>query len=840
MHSLPATTKNHHDAEAHWARAQTMARIGSLELDFTGQEAFVSPQLCEMLGQTSGWTPSPLELLRLHPEHEQHNIEQLWRGAFKHRRTHLQYQCSVVHEGQTRHLHYRGEISYADDGVPLRLFAVVQDLTEHKKNEALLQAGSNLKSLEDATPDTIAHFDLACRRTYVNPAMLRLSGVPAEAFLGRCPTDDSDSIQARELEAELRTCMSEGTRRRYLYTYHYLSEAGLIRGVADLAIVPTRNDQGEVIGAFTIGRDISALKEAQSQLEDAQRMARMGHWSLDLVLKQAHISHVGRDLLGLPQNQDLSFSDLLLHFPAAQVGDIVQAYRAAAEQQRTEYHGDNTLTGANGSLNELHSWIRIEYTSKGRPVRVMGVTQDLTALKTLERQTHQLAYYDALTHLPNRAMLRNALQQAIADSTRHQLTFGLVILGIDHFQKVNDSLGQPTGDALLKAIASRLTQHLRGYDTVARIGGDEFAIVVPKIRQALDVGVTLSHLKNAFRAPIHLGDNEIMVTASAGISVFPFDGVAATELIAHADAAMHHAKRCGRDNFQYYAPELTSSALERLKIESDLRKAVVRSELELFYQPKVDLVTGDMVGAEALMRWRHPTRGLVPPDQFISIAEDTGLILGMGEWALHSAFAAASQWNTHATKPLKIAVNLSPKQFYNNDLVGTVYAAMEATGCKPEWIELEITESLLLNDPTEVRSTLQRLHQMGISIAIDDFGTGYSSLSYLARFPVNVLKIDRSFIRELTSNQDSAALVQAIVSLARGLNMSLVAEGVETAAQRDALIALGCELAQGFLYSKPVPMDQFEQLRSRSVAEWQGDTHGHALPWHGRDAQLTA
>ncbi len=816
-HLPTVTAKNSLDAQSHWDRAQSMAQIGSLEFDFVGQTVFVSPRLCEMLGQPIGWAPSAVELLRLHPEHEQDNIQQLWRGAFTHRRTHIQYQCSVIHGGQTRHLHYQGEISYSDDGEPTCLFAVVQDLTQHKQSETLLQAGSNLKALEDATPDTIAHFDLECRRTYVNPAMLRLSGVPAEAFLGRRPTDDSDSEQARGLEAELRTCMSEGTRRRHLYTYYYFNERGMIRGIADLAIVPTRNAQGEVIGAFTIGRDISALKEAQGQLEDAQRMARIGHWSLDLVLKQAQISSVGRDLLGLPQDADLSFNTLLDYFPAGQVSSNVEAYRNAVEQQRTEFRHDHSLTGANGSLNELHSWVRIEYTDKGRPVRVMGVTQDLTALKTLERQTHQLAYYDALTHLPNRAMLRNALQQAISDSTRHQLTFGLVILGIDHFQKVNDSLGQPTGDALLKAIASRLSQHLRGYDTVARIGGDEFAIVVPKIRNALDVGVTLSHLKNAFRAPIHLGDTEIMVTASAGISVFPFDGVAATELIAHADAAMHHAKRCGRDNFQYYSPELTSSARERLKIESDLRKAVVRSELELFYQPKVDLVTGEMVGAEALMRWRHPTRGLVPPDQFISIAEDTGLILGMGEWALHTAFAATQKWNEHAAKPLKIAVNLSPKQFYNNDLVATVYAAMEATGCKPEWIELEITESLLLNDPTDIRATLQRLHHMGISIAIDDFGTGYSSLSYLARFPVNVLKIDRSFIRELTTNSDSAALVQAIISLARGLRMTLVAEGVETGAQRDVLKGLGCELAQGYLYSKPVPVDDFTAL----MANWQ-------------------
>jgi len=803
-------------AQAQWERAQTLAQIGSVDIDFATQTSVVSRTLCEMLGQPDGWAPSALELLRLHPQHEQDNIQQLWRSAFSTQRSAVQYQCSIVRDGETRQLHYQGEISYTAKGMPLRLFAVVQDLTPHQKRETLLQVGCDLKALEDATPDTIVHFDLHCRRTYVNPAMLRLSGVPAEALLGRKPTDDSDSPQAKDLESELRACMLEGQRRRHLYTYDYLCASGPIRGTADLALVPTHNPEGHVVGAFAIGRDISALKDAQSQLENSQRMVRMGHWSLDLVLKQAQISKVGRELLGLPGSADLGFNTLEAHFPPEQVAEIVRAYRDAVAHQRTEFHLDSILTGANDSLNDLHSWVRLEYTNEGLPVRAMGVTQDLTAIKALQRQTHQLAYYDALTHLPNRAMLRTSLQQAISDSTRHQLTFGLVILGIDHFQKVNDSLGQTTGDALLKAIAARLTQQMRGYDTVARIGGDEFALVVPKIRQAVDVGVALSHLKDAFRAPIHLADTEIMVTASAGIAIFPFDGVDATELLAHADAAMHHAKRSGRDNFQYYAPELTSSALERLKIESDLRKAVVRSELELYYQPKVDLRTGELVGAEALMRWHHPTRGLVPPDQFISIAEDTSLILGMGEWALHSACAAARQWNEDGGPLMKVAINLSARQFYNNDLVGTVYTALEATGCKAEWIELEITESLLLNDPNEIRATLVRLHHMGITIAIDDFGTGYSALSYLAKFPVDTLKIDRAFIRDLSGQQDNGALVQAIVSLARGLRMTLVAEGVETQTQRDELRALSCELAQGFFYSKPVPIAQFTEL----MANW--------------------
>jgi predicted signal transduction protein with EAL and GGDEF domain len=346
---------------------------------------------------------------------------------------------------------------------------------------------------------------------------------------------------------------------------------------------------------------------------------------------------------------------------------------------------------------------------------------------------------------------------------------------------------------------------VRGYDTVARLGGDEFAILLPDIRSGDDLGRIASKILAAFNEPFMLEGKEVFVSTSIGIAVYPEDSLDADDLIKQADSAMYFAKRSGRNNFRFYSKDLTASSGERLALESELRRAVERKELELYYQPKIRLADKQLIGSEALLRWNNPQRGLVPPDQFISIAEDSGLIIDIGEWVLLDACRTACDWNG-PSKPLhKVAINLSARQFQSNDLVKTVREVLEATSCRTEWIELEITESLLLDEQGEVLETLNTFSAMGISIAIDDFGTGYSSLSYLARFPINTLKIDRSFIRTVTTEHYRAELVKAILSIARCLGQEVVAEGVETTEQAAFLQAHGCQIAQGYLFSKPVP-----------------------------------
>ena len=809
----------HKELQSKLEKAEALAKIGFWELDLATDKARMSDHACRLMGRQPGWSPNAAELLAIHPEDEGRRIEQLYKSAIAHRDSTVQYDYTVEVDGQVRHLHLHAEIAYTSKGKPKTFFAVSQDFTDrHLADERLRAREQEFRVLVENTPDNIARYDLDCRRVFVNEALVKWLGQPREALIGHRPGEHADSAQALEYERMLRLSLTTGEPQEFTYR---LKDKDRRDRTVHLRIVPERDSAGQVISVLSIGRDISTLEATERRLEDAQRIARICHWEWDYVSRRSSISRVGLDVLGLSNTGDLTMEDFQAIMLPDERASTFLLYQDAFAKRLGELSYEHSLILPDGSHRETHSWVRLEYGQDGRAVRALGVTQDVTDLKALQRQTHQLEFYDPLTKLPNRALLHDRLKLAMADAGRQGGSVGVVLLDIDHFQKINDSLGTSAGDVLLQSVASRLSQALREYDTVARLGGDEFAIIVPQIRQPSDLDVVASRIKHVFEASVAVNDTEVFVTASAGIALFPADGADVNELMAHADAAMYHAKNCGRDNFQFYARELTATALERLKIESDLRKAIERNELELFYQPKVELHSGRVVGAEALMRWRHPERGLVPPDRFIGIAEDTGLIIDMGEWALRTACATARQWHDQHGEPLKIAVNLSPRQFYSGDLVATVRQALQDTGCRSEWIELEITESLLLNDRVDIRSMLEELHGMGFSIAIDDFGTGYSALSYLTRFPVDTLKIDRSFIRELTTDRDSAVLAKAIVTLARSLRMEVVAEGVETALQRDHLAAWGCHLAQGFHYSKPVPMNEFAVL----LGQW---SHGGA------------
>ncbi len=471
-----------------------------------------------------------------------------------------------------------------------------------------------------------------------------------------------------------------------------------------------------------------------------------------------------------------------------------------------------TWPGKNGQTLCSHIRLTAEFDASGTVATVLAVGRDITELNNFRQKIHQMAFYDNLTSLPNRALFNDRLHQVLHDAQWHGQLAGVMLLDLDRFKAINDSLGHPAGDTLLREAALRLTFCVRGYDTVARLGGDEFAILLPDIRSGDDLGRVANKILTAFNEPFVLEGNEVFVSTSIGIAVYPEDDTDPNGLIKQADSAMYFAKRSGRNTFRFYSKDLTASAAEKLSLESELRRALERNELELYYQPKVRLCDNTLVGSEALLRWNNPQRGIVAPTQFISIAEDSGLIVDIGEWVLRDACRTACEWNG-ADKPLhKVAINLSARQFQSNDLVRTVHDILEETGCQPQWIELEITESLLLDEQGEVLETLEALRVMGITIAIDDFGTGYSSLSYLARFPINTLKIDRTFIATLTTEHFRGELVKAILSIARCLGQEVVAEGVETLEQAAFLQAHGCQIAQGYFYSKPVPKATFEAI----------------------------
>jgi diguanylate cyclase (GGDEF)-like protein/PAS domain S-box-containing protein len=434
-----------------------------------------------------------------------------------------------------------------------------------------------------------------------------------------------------------------------------------------------------------------------------------------------------------------------------------------------------------------------------------AVAQRTAELEEAKARAQHLADHDALTGLPNRRLLEDRLRQALALSHRNRKASAVMFVDLDRFKTINDSLGHAVGDALLKEVAARLVRQLREGDTICRIGGDEFVIVLPEVKRSSDVAQVAQKVIEQLSQPVIVEERELLVTCSIGIAVYPDDGRDAATLIRNADAAMYHAKELGRASYQFFTEQMNQAASRRLRLENDLRRALGRDELRLHYQPIVEIASGRVVAHEALARWQHPERGLVLPAEFIQLAEETGIILKIGEWVL----SQACRWSTFigTEQGLQIALNLSARQFNDPHLPRMVARALRATGLPPGLLELEITESTAMQQTDVTLSTLQRLKALGVSIAIDDFGTGYSSLAYLRRFPVDKVKIDRSFVSEVPQNHDQGAIISAIVALAHALQLRVVAEGVETQAQRDFLASCGCDFIQGDLVGPPADAD---------------------------------
>nr|WP_232429583.1 bifunctional diguanylate cyclase/phosphodiesterase [Noviherbaspirillum autotrophicum] len=438
-----------------------------------------------------------------------------------------------------------------------------------------------------------------------------------------------------------------------------------------------------------------------------------------------------------------------------------------------------------------------------------GSVIDITERKIYEAQIRHQATHDALTGLPNRNLLHDRLQQAMANAQRNNHIAAVAFIDLDQFKFINDSLGHQVGDELLKVVGQRLRSCMRAADTVARQGGDEFVIVLDNHRSCETVTDIVRRMIALVAEPWLAKGLELQVTCSVGVSVFPNDGRDVETLLRNADSAMYKAKELGRNTFQYFSAEMNLHATQRLEVLNSLRYALAHDEFMLHYQPKVQLATGRVIGAEALIRWHSTTRGLVSPGHFIPLAEESGLIIPIGEWVLRAACAQNMAWQRAGHAPLPIAVNLSPRQLARDDIVDLVADALQSTGLDPRYLELEITENDVMRDVDKSLATLIRLKELGVKIAIDDFGTGYSSLNYLKRFPVDTLKIDRSFVNDIATDADDAAIVKAVISLAHILNLDVVAEGVETDEQRRFLVENGCDEVQGYYFGRPMPVQEF-------------------------------
>ena len=566
---------------------------------------------------------------------------------------------------------------------------------------------------------------------------------------------------------------------------------------------------------------VESLRRNETRLGNAQRIAHIGSWEWNI---QADEFNCSEELFRIFSVDNLGFDATYQSFlnsvhPLDR--QIVTHSMDEALIERKPYNLDHRILLPGGVERIVHTEAEISWDADGRPVWMAGILQDITERKRAEEQIYNLAYFDNLTGLPNRLLFKEHLGLSLAHAVRSKKLAAILFLDLDRFKKINDTLGHSIGDKLLQEVAERLLICVRksdvvgrdegGYLTssVARLGGDEFTVLLTDIATLQDAARVARRIIDNVSQPINLDGHEVIVTTSIGISLYPDDGKDVVALIKNADTAMYHAKDQGRNNFQFYTQSMNATAYERLILENSLRKALEREEFFVHYQPQFDIETGEIIGAEALVRWKHPEMGIVSPAAFIPLAEETGLIIQIDEWVMESACAQNKLWQMAGLPPITVAVNLSGQHFIRKNLLETVARIIEDTGIDPRYLDLELTEGVLMKNAKETVSTLRALKEMGLHISIDDFGTGYSSLSYLKRFPLDTLKIDQSFVREITTDSDSAAITTAIIAMARSLKLRVLAEGVETEEQLAFLRDHGCHAMQGFLYSRPISPGEF-------------------------------
>lgn len=706
---------------------------------------------------------------------------------------------------------------YDANGEICSVLSFTRDVSELKRVGQRANASElEYRTLIEQSPEIILRYNRDCYRVFANPAYTKATGFILSVALHSDLADSwrPENIGSDEYKALLRQVMETGEPASVIV--EWTGQDGIFV-CYDMRIVPEHDVDKTPNGALAIGHNISRLRQAEQVLiQREQEFRALVEHSPDTITRYDRECRRTYANPKMRADAGVELAELLYKTPEEFPGGVqASAYQDKIRQVLdTGEFGEFELAWLTGDGSKVCSHIRLvpEFDTNGHVTSVLAVGRDITVIDAYRKQIHSLAFFDSLTDLPNRALLSDRIRQTVADASWHGHQFGLMVLDLDRFKEVNDTLGHGVGDLLLREAAQRLLACVRIYDTVARLGGDEFAILLPEIRDGSALGTVAGKIIKAFNQPFMIDGRELFISTSIGIALYPDDSAEIDALFRYADSAMYHAKKQKGDNYQFYSADLTARLAGRMFIESSLRKALSKNELELYYQPQVALDSGDIIGAEALLRWNRSGHGMVPPDQFIPVAEETGLIVGIGEWVLESACKAAAAWNQGRTTPLRIAVNLSTRQFILNDIVGTVKRVLKATGCRADWLKLEITESLLLGNSKEISAALATFDEMGLVISIDDFGTGYSALSYLNTFPVSQIKIDRSFVMGIPDDRDKAELVKAMISIAKSLRLDLVAEGVETTEQASYLRVHGCLTAQGYLFGKPMPQVEFERL----------------------------
>jgi len=724
----------------------------------------------------------------------------------------ISYQCQVIHSsGKCIDVLVSGQVLYDEDLKPSKLLGTTQDISEQVATKA---HAKELSQVMQHSSNEIYIVSLeTLKYLYVNQGACDALGYNESQLLNMHVKDVNPYLK----DKEILKLLSFLEQQNYILkrTVHKRKDGSTYHVQSYLHTITYQNAAAYVI----FDTDISQTIELELQYKKQAK-----------VLEYIHDSVVSTDKDGLITNWNKGSATLFGYTEADIIGkSIVTIYDTDNKYTFEELF---CLLNKQGSL-EIEAYMR-----KKNALRIIcdislsvsrdeynnidgyiGYLQDITAQKKteelLKQQTELLkkqAHYDTLTDLPNRALFKDRLSQAIISSKRNHSKFALFFIDLDQFKQINDSLGHHIGDEVLIEAAKRLHSVIREEDTLARLGGDEFTIILKDLQSMQSTSIVAKKIVDIMKEPIQIRTHNLYVTASIGISVYPEDAITDANLIKFADVAMYKAKDAGRNNFQFYSTDMTSQAFERVVLESSLRLAIKEEQFLVHYQPQFNTKTNKIIGMEALVRWNHPTKGVMPPLNFIPLAEETGLIIEIDKLVMNIAMKQFALWYAQGFNPGVLSLNLAMRQLNEENFLTYLLATMQTIGFKTEWLELEVTEGQVMKNPESSILKLNQIHDLGIEIAIDDFGTGYSSLSYLKKLPLDKLKIDRAFVKDIPEDEDDMAITKAIIALGNSLNLKLIAEGVETQEQKDFLIQNGCQLIQGYFYSPPLPVEEVEKL----------------------------
>ncbi|MEO8118475.1 MAG: EAL domain-containing protein [Rhodoferax sp.] len=710
-------------------------------------------------------------------------------------------------------------VSRDGEGQPLRMIGTHTDITERKQTEAALrESHQRFRDLVDCTDGIVWEANAAnFVFNYVSGNAERILGYPVADWLE--PGFWADHIDPQDRDQAVQYCVAcTGRWEDHSFEYRFITQDGRTVWLRDIVKVVEENGTPRWLRGLMI--DITASKQSAATLRENEERWKLalestgdGVWDWHIPSGEEFFSKRLMEMYGFDESELLNRTEELderTHPSDRAQMDLDR--QAHFDGLTPTYINEHRVRCKDGSWKwVLTRGMVISRDAQGRPLRMTGTHTDVTERKKSEALIWQQAHFDALTGLPNRNMLRDRLEQEIKKSKRDCLQLGLLFIDLDHFKEVNDTLGHDSGDLLLVEAARRIQRCVRESDTVARMGGDEFTVILTELTDASSLERILQGLLSALKAEFQLGSEQVFVSASIGITMFPLDATDIEDLFKNADQALYAAKGAGRNRFSFFTPALQEAAQTRVRLTHDLRTGLAGQQFRVVYQPIIELATGAIHKAEALIRWQHPTRGTVSPATFIPIAEASGLIVDIGEWVFQQAANQVRQWRQSLAPQFQISINKSPVQFHHSGRANLPwFQQLQAMGLPGDAIVVEITEGLLLDSSASVVEQLLELHDAGIQVSLDDFGTGYSSLSYLQKFDIDFLKIDQSFVRHLIADSTDLALCKAIIMMAHELGIKVIAEGVETTLQCDLLAAAGCDYAQGYLFARPMPAPDFD------------------------------